>query len=206
MEGRETDGESERELSFIPLEDILVYKIICPPSQSPLLFLPARRKKKSSRLSNTLSDCLFSFWKTVLPSRWGQLLRTIVGLFRYLLCRCCECVDAHQCVHCLDGNNNYRRCLWLEHSLSNVHRWARDCIARDMLFFWYIRKGTDYRLWSAESRLLCPSEMWCVVVRKCPLHGTLLFLLPSFPFTSTITAFFLSSDGHGCVSEEKTTF
>lgn len=46
MEGRETDGESERELSFIPLEDILVYKIICPPSQSPLLFLPARRKKK----------------------------------------------------------------------------------------------------------------------------------------------------------------
>lgn len=55
-------------------------------------------------------------------------------LLRYLLCLCGESghalaglVDAHQFVHCLDRNNNYQCCLWLEHSLSNVHGWACDC-------------------------------------------------------------------------------
>lgn len=126
------------ELSFIPLEDRLVYKIILSPSHISLLFYG---RKNPSRPSNALSECLFFFWKTVLLSLWGQLLRTIVGLFRYLLCCCCESghvlvwlVGAHQCVHCLDGNNNYCRCLWYEHSLSNVYRWACDCIAQDMLF------------------------------------------------------------------------
>lgn len=139
---RETDWESEGELSFILLEDRLIYKIILPPSHSFVLLHTSRKRKKKnpSRPSNASSECLLSFWKAVLPSLWGQLLRTIVGLFRYLLCHCCKSghvlvwlVDAHQCVHCSDGNNNYHHCLWHEHSLSNVYRWSSDCIAQDML-------------------------------------------------------------------------
>lgn len=52
--------------------------------------------------------------------------------------------------------------------------------------FRYIRKWIDYPLWSALFWLLCPSEAWWVVIRKCPLHATLLSLLLSIPCPSCI--------------------
>lgn len=131
-----------------------------------------------------------------------------MGLFRYLLCCCCESghvlvwrIDAHQCVHCLDRNNNYCRCLWHEHSLSNVHRWAFDCIAEDM------QENKLTMALKAALWLLCPSEMWWIVLFMP--HFSLSTSLPScFPasFLHFHDQCFLSSDGCGSVSEEKTTF
>lgn len=45
---RETDWESEGELSFILLEDRLIYKIILPPSHSFVLLHTSRKRKKKT--------------------------------------------------------------------------------------------------------------------------------------------------------------
>lgn len=70
-------------------------------------------------------------------------------------------------------------------TLSNVHRWACDCIAQDMLFLIH-KKWIDYRLWSAVLWLSCPSEMWWVVIRNVPFTPHFSLLSPLHPsFTST---------------------
>lgn len=52
--------------------------------------------------------------------------------------------------------------------------------------FKYIRKWIDCPLWSALFWFLCPSEVWWVVIRKCPLHATFLSLLLSIPCPSCL--------------------
>lgn len=93
----------------------------------------------------------------------------MVGIFRYLLCLCCESgqalvwlVDAHQRVHSLDRNDNYGGCMWLEHSLSNVPRWAGDCIALDALL-----------LIHSKNELTSGFEVLCFPSRALHKHGGL---------------------------------
>lgn len=92
-----------------------------------------------------------------------------MGIFRYLLCLCCESgqalvwlVDAHQRVHSLDRNDNYGGCMWLEHSLSNVPRWAGDCIALDALL-----------LIHSKNELTSGFEVLCFPSRALHKHGGL---------------------------------
>lgn len=147
----------------------------------------------------------------------------MVGIFRYLLCLCCESgqalvwlVDAHQRVHSLDRNDNYGGCMWLEHSLSNVPRWAGDCIALDAQL-----------LIHSKNELTSGFEVLCFPSRALHKHGGLsLGMSPSrhtspraplplpffffLPPLSTSPVHFhdrrcLFSDGHDCVSEEKVT-
>lgn len=147
----------------------------------------------------------------------------MVGIFRYLLCLCCESgqalvwlVDAHQRVHSLDRNDNYGGCMWLEHSLSNVPRWAGDCIALDALL-----------LIHSKNELTSGFEVLCFPCRALHKHGGLSLgmspsrhtspraplPLPFFFFPPPLSASpvhfhnrrCLFSDGRDCVSEEKAT-